>query len=278
MSVPTACVIGWPIRHSRSPLIHRHWLAKLGIAGDYVAVPVEPAAVDAFLKNDLRSRYVGGNVTVPHKEVALSAVAEADAVAAALGAVNTLWFESDRLIGGNTDPHGFLANLDENAPGWSGAGKSAIVLGAGGAARAVIWALRERGFEPVIVVNRTADRAAALAARFGKAVRPAEWSGLGGWLARADLLVNATSLGMSGQPALAIDLSPMNDAAIVADLVYAPLETDLLRAARRRSLTAVDGLGMLLHQAAPGFERWFGRRPQVTRELRDLVIADLAGA
>ncbi len=272
---PVACVIGWPIGHSRSPLIHRHWLKTLGIEGDYVAQPVEPEALARFLSGLYRETYVGGSVTVPHKEAALKLVAEADEVAGALGAVNSLWFDRGLLVGGNSDPHGFLANLDEQAEGWAKEPATAVVLGAGGAARAVVWALASRGFADIVIVNRSGDRAVALAAHFGKPARAADWSNLPEILRRAGVLVNATSLGMIGQPPLEIDIAGMPGDALVTDLVYVPLETDLLRRARERGLRAVDGMGMLLHQAVPGFERWFGRRPTVTKELRDLVAADI---
>lgn len=277
MTPPVACVIGWPIAHSRSPLIHRHWLKTLGIEGDYVAQPVEPEALGRFLSGLYRETYVGGSVTVPHKETALALVAEADEVAAALGAVNSLWFDRGLLIGGNSDPHGFLANLDEQARGWADEPATAVVLGAGGAARAVVWALASRGFTDIVIVNRSGDRATALAAHFGKPARAAEWSDLPDLLRRASVLVNATSLGMIGQPPLELETAGMPDGALVTDLVYVPLETDLLRRARQRGLRAVDGMGMLLHQAVPGFERWFGRRPTVTKELRDLVATDIKG-
>lgn len=278
MIVPTACVIGWPVHHSRSPIMHRNWLKQLGIAGDYVLQPVEPEAIGDFLAGFVDSGYVGANVTVPHKEAAFAAATELDAVAEALGAVNTLWIENGRLCGGNTDAHGFTANLDEMAPGWVKPGQTAVVLGAGGAARAVAWALEPLGFDPIVIINRTRERAEALAERVGDPATSDDWARIPDWMGTAALVVNTTSLGMKGQPPLDIDLSPLPSDAIVNDLVYVPLETPLLAAARRRGLIAVDGLGMLLHQAAPGFERWFGQRPVVTPELRDLVIADILRA
>ncbi|WP_051231950.1 shikimate dehydrogenase [Kaistia adipata] len=274
-AVPTACVIGWPIKHSRSPIIHRHWLAELGIEGDYVRHAVEPEQVAAFFAALPDGPFVGCNVTVPHKEAAFAAVDQADAVATALGAVNTIWLENGRRLGSNTDAEGFIANLDQRAPGFDANPGPAIVLGAGGAARAVIWALKERGFAPIHVINRTRDRAEAMAERFGSVVRPAGWEDLPGLLPTASLLVNTTSLGMEGQPPLVIDLAAAPDALLVTDIVYIPLETPLLAAARARGLRTVDGLGMLLHQAVPGFERWFGVRPTVTPELRRLILADM---
>ncbi len=274
----TACIIGWPVAHSRSPLIHRTWLRQFGIDGDYIRAAVEPERFDAFLAAFAENGFVGGNVTIPHKERAFALVAEADPVAAALGAVNTLWLEGDRLFGANTDAYGFLANLDQQAPGWDAAGGPALVLGAGGAARAVLWGLAARGFSPVTVVNRTFHRALALAQRLGEPVRAAEWEKFEALSAGAAILVNTTSLGMAGQPPLDLPLNRLPPHALVTDLVYAPLETPLLTAARLRGLRAVDGLGMLLHQAVPGFERWFGVRPEVTPGLRQRVIADLAPA
>ena len=274
-AVPTACVIGWPIKHSRSPIIHRHWLAELGIVGDYVRHAVEPEQAAAFFAALPDGPFVGCNVTVPHKEAAFAAVDQADAVATALGAVNTIWLENGRRLGSNTDAEGFIANLDQRAPGFDANPGPAIVLGAGGAARAVIWALKERGFAPIHVINRTRDRAEAMAERFGSVVRPAGWEDLPGLLPAASLLVNTTSLGMEGQPPLVIDLAAAPDDLLVTDIVYIPLETPLLAAARTRGLRTVDGLGMLLHQAVPGFERWFGVRPTVTPELRRLILADM---
>ncbi|BCP55795.1 shikimate dehydrogenase (NADP(+)) [Kaistia sp. 32K] len=274
-TVPTACVIGWPVKHSRSPIIHRHWLAELGLAGDYVRHPVEPENAAAFFAGFADGPFIGCNVTVPHKEVAFASVDQADAVASALGAVNTVWLENGKLVGSNTDAEGFIANLDQRAPGFDANPGPAIVLGAGGAARAVIWALKARGFAPIHVVNRTRDRAEAMAERFGSEIRPAGWDDLPRLLPQATLLVNTTSLGMEGQPPLVIDLGAARDDLFVTDIVYTPLETPLLSIARARGLKTVDGLGMLLHQAAPGFERWFGRRPTVTPELRALILADM---
>jgi shikimate dehydrogenase len=274
-AVPTACVIGWPIKHSRSPIIHRHWLAQLGIAGDYVRHAVEPENAAAFFAGFASGSFIGCNVTVPHKEVAFASVDQPDAVATALGAVNTVWLENGKLLGSNTDAEGFIANLDQRAPGFDANPGPAIVLGAGGAARAVIWALKARGFAPIHVINRTRDRAEAMADRFGSDIRPAGWEDLPRLLPGATLLVNTTSLGMEGQPPLEIDLAAARDDLLVTDIVYIPLETPLLAAARARGLRTVDGLGMLLHQAVPGFERWFGVRPTVTPELRRLILADM---
>ena len=275
MKVPIACVIGWPIKHSRSPAIHRFWLNEFRIVGDYVVQPVEPDKVAAFFKNFPSGSYVGCNVTVPHKEAAFAAMNRLEPAAKAIGAVNTVWMENRELHGDNTDAAGFLANLDQEAPDWDRYRPPAVVLGAGGAARAVVWALLQRRLGPIHLVNRNVARAEALALRSGRGVRPGEWRELPDLLPDAGLLVNATSLGMEGQPPLEIDLGKLPAVAVVADLVYVPLETPLLAAARARGLRAVDGLGMLLHQAAPGFERWFGRRPSVTPALRDAIVRTL---
>ena len=272
---PTACVIGWPVKHSRSPIIHRYWLSQLGLGGDYVRHAVEPDQAVSFFADFAKGPFIGCNVTVPHKEVAFASVDRADAVATALGAVNTVWLEDGKLLGSNTDAEGFIANLDHLAPGFDANAGAAIVLGAGGAARAVIWALQARGFAPIHVVNRTRDRAEAMAERFGPDIQPAGWDDLPALLPQAGLLVNTTSLGMEGQPPLVIDLASARDDLLVTDIVYIPLETPLLKAARGRGLKTVDGLGMLLHQAVPGFERWFGHRPTVTPELRRLILADM---
>lgn len=275
---PRACIAGWPVAHSRSPLIHGFWLSNLGLRGSYDREAVPPGAFAAFAAAIGKNGLVGANVTVPHKEDAFAACDKLTTTAAELGAVNTLWREGGALWGDNTDVVGFLANLDEEAPDWRKRADRAVVLGAGGAARAVISGLLARGVEHIAVVNRTPQRALRLAAHFGPRISVDAPANLPRLLERAGLLVNTTSLGMAGQPALDIDLSPLPDAAIVADLVYAPLQTPLLAAAQRRGLRIVEGLGMLLHQAAPGFERWFGVRPTVTPELRALIEADIVKA
>jgi shikimate dehydrogenase len=266
--------MGHPIAHSRSPMIHGHWLAKLGIAGRYELVDRAPEAFAEFFTHLAANGYVGGNITVPHKEAAYRLVDRRDGIAEAVGAVNTVWYEGALLMGSNSDPHGFIANLDEVAPGWDVPGCRVVILGAGGAARSVAYALLERGAE-VALANRTVERAAALAAHFGAHVSGHRLDALPALLARADLLVNCTSLGMVGKPPLEIDLGPLKASAVVYDVVYVPLETKLLAQARSRGHRAVDGLGMLLHQAGFGFQKWFGVLPKVTRELRALVEADI---
>jgi shikimate dehydrogenase len=277
-SPPRACVIGHPIAQSRSPLLHGHWLETLGISGRYERVDVPPDGFDAFMATFLADGFVGGNVTAPHKQAAFRAMARLDEAATTIGAVNTIWVEDGKLVGGNTDAHGFIANLDDRAPGWSDAAKTAVLLGAGGACRAALFALRARGLA-VTLVNRSRENAETLASHFnalpGPGVMVAAWEALPEVLATADLLVNTTVLGMLGKPALTIDLATLKSGATVYDIVYVPLETPLLRAAREQGHRTVDGLGMLLHQAVPGFKHWFGAEPVVTPALRALIEADI---
>jgi shikimate dehydrogenase len=273
IKTPAACLIGWPAAHSRSPLIHHYWLRKLGIEGGYNIEAVPPEGFAEFVLHLSAHGFVGANVTIPHKERAL-ALSQPDARARAVGAANTLWYQGGKLCSTNTDIEGFVGNLDACAPGWDAA-TDALVLGAGGASRAVVFGLIERGVARVHLANRTMERARALANQFGANVQPIAWEAVGDLLPRAQLLVNTTSLGMHGQPALELDTSRLLSHAVVADLVYVPLETPLLAAARARGLKTADGLGMLLHQAVRGFELWFGQRPEVTPELRALVEADL---
>ena len=270
---PAACLIGWPAAHSRSPLIHKFWLKVFEIDGDYRIEAVEPAAFADFIGGLKARGYRGANVTIPHKEQAL-ALSSPDARVRAVGAANTLYFHGEELRSTNTDVEGFINNLDASAPGWDSA-EDVLVLGAGGSSRAVIFGLIERGIKRVHLANRTASRTQLLADQFGAQVQPLTWDAIDTVVPRAGLLVNTTSLGMKGQPPLAVDVTLLPAAATVADLVYVPLETDLLKAAKARGLKTADGLGMLLHQAVRGFELWFGKRPAVTPELRALVEADL---
>jgi shikimate dehydrogenase len=268
-----ACLIGWPAAHSRSPLIHHYWLRTLGIEGGYNIEAVPPEGFAEFVMHLSTHGFVGANVTIPHKERAL-ALSMPDARARAVGAANTLWYDGGELRSTNTDIEGFINNLDACAPGWDTA-TDALVLGAGGSSRAVVFGLVERGIKRVYLANRTIERAEALAVQFGADVHPVAWDAIKDLLPRTGLLVNTTSLGMHGQPALEVDAGLLPSHAVVADLVYAPLETPLLAAARAHGLKTADGLGMLLHQAVRGFELWFGQRPEVTPELRALVEADL---
>jgi shikimate dehydrogenase len=270
-----ACVIGYPVAHSRSPLIHGYWLREHKIDGDYVRHEVRPEAIDSFLKNFAASGFVGCNVTLPHKEAAARNAIHARPVVRALGVANTLWLENGALCADNSDVAGFLAHLDDSLPGWLAKAKHAVILGAGGAARAVVCGLKERGVERITIVNRSRSRAQQLADELTLDASIAGFEKLSELFATTDLLVNTSSLGMKGQPPLDIDLKHLKADAAVCDVVYVPLETELLKQARGRGHPTVDGLGMLLHQAVTGFERWFGVKPKVTPELRALVVADL---
>ena len=267
------CVIAWPAGHSRSPLIHNYWIKQHKLDAEYRREAVPPDKFAAFVENLRANGYIGANITVPHKEVAL-AMSEPDDRARAVGAANTLWYDDDTLRSTNTDVEGFLANLHVAAPGWDRGLETAVVLGAGGGARAVVFALLQREVGRVYVINRTRDRAQALKKKFGARVHLAGWNETTGLLGGAGILVNTTTLGMVGQPSLEINLR-CPASLVVADLVYAPLETGLLASARARGLRTADGLGMLLHQAVRGFQLWFGVRPEVTPELRAMVEADL---
>ena len=277
-AVRRAGVCGWPVAHSRSPLIHGYWLARYHLEGAYERFAVPPLGFADFAASIGVDGLVGANVTVPHKEAAFAACGRLTDSARATGAVNTLWREDGALWGDNTDVAGFLTSLDAEAPGWRDRVDSAVVLGAGGVARAIVYGLVSRGVERVAIVNRTRARAVALAERFGAAVRAATWDELPQLLANAGLLANATTLGMAGQPPLDVNLAALKAESVVADVVYVPLTTPLVEAAWRRGCVAVGGLGMLLRQAAPGFARWFGKTPEVTAELRALVEADLRAA
>lgn len=273
-----ACVIGWPVSHSRSPLIHGYWLQRYGIDGSYVRRPVEPGDAADFLGTMRDQGFAGCNVTLPHKEAAFAAASETRPAARAAGAANTLWFEGDRLIADNTDSAGFMNSLAAALPALQLSGATVSVLGAGGAARGIVFALLERGVAEIRIFNRTRERADLLAATFGTKVKAHDWAERADRSSDASLLVNTTSLGMKGAGALDMDVSALDPQCVVADVVYVPLETPLLAAAHARGLAAVDGLGMLLHQAVPGFEKWFGVRPEVTADLRALIERDIEGA
>ena len=274
-----ACVIGWPVEHSRSPAIHRYWLELYGIDGAYEKEAVRPEEFASFLGSLSDRGYAGANVTLPHKTEALRLATKADESARAIGAANMLWLDgAGRLNASNTDAYGFMTNLNQEAPHWNKGRAPVMVLGAGGAARAILHGLIAQGASRILLANRTRDRAEALAGTFGPAVSVVDWDARNQALAGCGLLVNATSLGMSGKGPLDIEVEALPEDAVVADIVYSPLETPLLATARARRRQAVDGLGMLLYQAVPGFERWFGVRPQVTKELKAHVAATLGGA
>ena len=274
-----AGVVGWPIAHSLSPRLHGLWLSHYRIDGAYVPLAVRPEHLGEVLSALPKVGFRGVNVTFPHKERALELVDEATPAARRMGAVNTIVVDAGgSLIGSNTDAFGFLGNVREAIPAWRAGRRPAVVLGAGGAARAIVFALVEEGMPEIRLVNRTAGRADALAADLGGPVRPLPWTDRDAALAGASLLVNATTLGMRHQPPLDIDLASLPRDAVVCDIVYAPLETPLLASAKARGNPVVDGLGMLLHQARPGFAAWFGLLPEVLPGLRERLLADIAPA
>jgi shikimate dehydrogenase len=272
-----ACVIGWPIEHSRSPLIHNYWLKHYRIDGAYTKEAVRPEDVTAFLKSLTEHGFVGCNVTVPHKEAAFAAADVKEASACAVGAANTLWVDGGKLVAANTDTYGFMTHLNLTAPGWDAHDAPVSILGAGGAARAIVYGFLEAGVGEVRVFNRTPARAQALAEHFGPRVKAFDWSERRRRSRKSAVLVNTTTIGMNGVGSLDLDFHTFDASVVVADIVYVPLETELIVRAKGRGLRTVDGLGMLLHQAVPGFERWFGVRPEVCRELRNLLVADIMG-
>lgn len=275
INAPQAFVTGYPVGHSLSPQIHRYWLNKYHLDGCYNAVEVKPENFSDFIGQLAEKGFCGGNVTLPHKEEAFRLAEKKDDVATIIGAANTLWFENNKLCATNTDGYGFAANLDDFAPGW--AGGTALVIGAGGAARAIIYTLKQRGFERIYLVNRTKSRADALAEYFGAPVKAQKWDAIASIVSHADFIVNTTSLGMENRleknvDSSIIDLQKTKPSVLVTDIVYTPLVTPLLAQARALNLPTVDGIGMLLHQAVPGFERWFGKRPEVDQSLRQEIL------
>jgi shikimate dehydrogenase len=268
-----AGVMGWPVGHSRSPRLHGYWLRHYGVDGAYVPLPVRPADFPAALRALPKLGFVGANVTVPHKEAALAGVERASPEARRIGAVNTVIVAADGVLEGrNTDGFGFIENLRSAIRDWQATSGPAVIIGAGGAARAVAVALLDAGAPQLRLVNRTAARAERLAAEIGGTIMIHSWEDRSRALTDAALLVNASTLGMTGEPALDLELENLPVAAIVNDVVYSPLETPLLKAARARGNRVVDGLGMLLHQARPGFAAWFGVEPEVTADLRRFVL------
>ena len=265
--------MGWPVDHSRSPALHGFWLKTYGIDGTYERLPVSPADLGTSLRALAAQDYAGVNLTVPHKEAAMAFVDELSPIAQRIGAINTIFVSNGRLHATNTDGYGFITNLQTGAPKFDPKAGPAVILGAGGAARAVCVALQDAGVPEICVVNRTTDRAEALARDLGDRMTAAPWTARTACLKTANLLVNTTTLGMKGQAPLDIDLQNLPPTATVNDIVYVPLETPLLAAARARGPVVVDGLGMLLYQAQPGFEGWFGTRPEVTPALREAVLA-----
>lgn len=272
-----ACVVGWPVSHSRSPLIHGYWLQRYGICGSYTRVAVAPNDAARFLRDLGAQGYVGCNVTIPHKETAYAVADKSLPAARAARAANTLWYEDGTLVADNTDGGGFVSSIRSAVPGFAFEGAAVSMLGAGGAARGIAYALLGAGVGEIRIFNRTRARADALAEAFGKRVLAFDWVERSARSHDAALLVNTTPLGMGRADALDLNVGVLDAGCVVADIVYTPLLTPLLAAAQRRGLTTVDGLGMLLHQAVPGFERWFGVRPEVTGELRALIVRDIEG-
>jgi shikimate dehydrogenase len=272
-----ACVIGWPIEHSRSPVIHGYWLKKYGIDGSYAKEAVKPEDLAEYLRTLGARGFEGCNVTVPHKEAAFAAADVKHPSAVAVGAANTLWLDGGKLHAANTDTYGFITNLAATAPRWPHSAGPVVVLGAGGSARAVVYGFLEAGREDIRVFNRSLDRARDLAAHFGNRVAGFDWAEKSRHVNAAAVIVNTTTLGMKGAGNPGVDFRQVTSDCVVADLVYVPLETVFLKDARAHGLTTVDGLGMLLHQAVPGFEKWFGVRPEVTPELRDVIVRDIEG-
>jgi len=279
MAEKKAFVTGCPIHHSRSPQIHHYWLQSYDIDGHYDAVETTVKSFPAFISSLKEQGWQGGNITLPHKEQAFFQVEKHDEAAAKIGAINTVWFENGILCGTNTDAYGFARNLDDFAPDW--AQETALVIGAGGAARAVLFALKARGFKHIVLVNRTRARADALAAHLGAGIVADDWHTINDHIRGMDLIINTTSLGMENQDKYLAEIMPVfdfsvaKDTAIVTDIVYTPLLTPFLQQAKIHNVKIVDGLGMLLHQAVPGFERWFGIKPQVTKELRAYILAHM---
>ena len=270
-----ACVIGWPISHSRSPLIHGYWLKQHHIDGTYTRQPVEPEALAEFLSSLQANGYSGCNVTIPHKEHAYRLISPADQSTDRLGAVNTIFFRDGKALGTNTDGEGFINSLLNGAPDLALRNTRVVILGAGGASLAIVNAMLEQGVSEVAVLNRTREKAEHLRGRFGSCVRVGDWDKAAEHISDCSLLVNTTSLGMKGQPDLMLDVSRLDPTAVVTDIVYTPLRTKLLEDAARRGNRVVEGLGMLLYQAVRGFSLWFGVTPHVTSELYDLVARDI---
>lgn len=272
-TIPLAGVIGDPIAHSLSPRLHGHWLKRYGLRGHYVPLHINHADLPDALRMLPRMGFVGVNVTLPHKELVLSLADTVTDRAALIGAANTLTFTANGQIqADNTDGMGFLSNIRQSLPGWSASAGPALVMGSGGAAKAIVSALVSDGAPVVHVANRTRARADGLKEQFGARVSPTDWTQISDLISDAALIVNTTSLGMTGQSPLTIDLSSLSPPTVVTDIVYSPLETELLKEAAARGCETVDGLGMLLHQAVPGFERWFNYTPMVDDDLRDAVL------
>jgi len=271
--IPLAGVLGNPIAQSKSPRLHRHWLRKYGLLGDYVPLHVTEENLETVVRAMPKMGFVGANVTLPHKIAVMQFADKITDRATLIGAANTLTFKDDgKIIADNTDGYGFMANLKQNAPDWDPTSGPAVLLGAGGAARAIIVALADAGVTEILLTNRTRTKADALRAEFGTRIRVVDWVQAGNILEGAATVINSTSLGMTGNAALRIPLDGLTKGTLVTDIVYSPLRTRLLEEAETAGCTVVDGLGMLLHQGVPGFERWFGVRPEVDDETRQAVL------
>jgi shikimate dehydrogenase len=272
-TLPLAGVIGFPIAHSKSPKMHGLWLAQNGIKGHYVPLAVSPDDFEQVLKLLPKMGFVGANVTIPHKVTALQLATHATDRARQIGAANTITFgENGEIYADNTDGHGFIKNINSKYADWSASTGPLLVLGAGGAARAVLSALLDDGAPQILIANRTRENADRLARDFGESVTVIEWSDVSTQIANVATLVNTTSLGMVGKPPMTLDLSQLQPETLVSDIVYTPLETDLLKAASDKGCKTVDGLGMLIYQGMPGFEKWFGATPVATDELREMLL------
>ena len=271
--IPLAGVLGNPIAQSKSPRLHRHWLRKYGLLGDYVPLHVTEENLETVVRVMPKMGFVGANVTLPHKIAVMQFADQITDRATLIGAANTLTFKDDgKIIADNTDGYGFMANLKQNAPDWDPTSGPAVLLGAGGAARAIIVALADAGVTEILLTNRTRTKADALRAEFGTRIRVVDWVQAGNILEGAATVINSTSLGMTGNAALRIPLDGLTKGTLVTDIVYSPLRTRLLEEAETAGCTVVDGLGMLLHQGVPGFERWFGVRPEVDDKTRQAVL------
>ncbi len=273
--IKKTAVLGWPIKHSRSPLIHNYWLQSYGIEGSYEKIAVTPEKFEKTIRSMPDLGYVGANLTIPHKQAIFHLADELDHVARTTGAANTIWWDDGKLCATNTDVTGFMTNLQRSAPDWHKTDGCVAVIGAGGAARGIVYGLLKAGVEEVRIFNRTRERGIELSHCFDVRVKVEDWDNRNERIRDCHTLVNATSLGMEGCPPLDLDLTMLRQDSVVVDIVYSPLETRLLAQAKQLGHVTVDGLGMLLHQAAPGFAKWYGRRPGITPELRALVVDDL---
>jgi shikimate dehydrogenase len=278
-TIKRACIVGWPVNHSRSPMIYGYWLRQHSIVGEYVKEAVKPEHIDVFLSDIGGRGYVGCNVTVPHKVAAFRAIKVKSPAAVACGSANLLWLENGVVHGNNTDTYGFMTNLTSTVPDWQRPGAAALVLGSGGSTRTILYGLLDAGVTQIRLSNRTRAKAQVLASEFdpaGKKITVVDWDDRSAASKDAAVVINATSLGMSGVGSPSVDFRGADKRTVVADLVYIPLETEFLASARREGLRTVDGLGMLLHQAVPSFEAYWGLRPTVTPDLRALIITDMA--